>query len=58
MDLLDIFRTFHPNAEYAFFSNAYSPGKTTSWVYALLSNHHKVDGVGRRAGQAPCSPGI
>ena len=32
MDLLDIFRTFHPNAEYAFFSNAYSPGKTTSWV--------------------------
>ena len=32
MDLIDIFRTFHPNAEYAFFSNAYSPGKTTSWV--------------------------
>ena len=33
MDLLDIFRTFHPNAEeYTFFSSVHSPGKTTSWV--------------------------
>ena len=23
MDLIDIFRTFHPNAEYTFFSSAY-----------------------------------
>ena len=33
MDLIDIFRTFHPNAEeYTFFSSAHSPGQTTSWV--------------------------
>ena len=33
MDLIDIFRTFHPNAEeYTFFSSAQSPGQTTSWV--------------------------
>ena len=33
MDLIDIFRTFHPNAEeYTFFSSVHSPGKTTSWV--------------------------
>ena len=33
MDLLDIFRTFHPKAEeYTFFSSAHSPGKTTPWV--------------------------
>ena len=25
MDLTDIFRTFHPNAEYTFFSSAYGP---------------------------------
>ena len=35
MDLIDIFRTFHPNAEvYTFFSSAHEtfPGYTTSWV--------------------------
>ena len=35
MNLTDIFRTFHPNAEeYTFFSSAHehSPGKTTFWV--------------------------
>ena len=33
MDLLDIFRTFHPKAEeYTSFSSAHSPGKTTPWV--------------------------
>ena len=32
MDLIDIFRTFHPNAEYTFFSSAmeHSPGRTIS----------------------------
>ena len=32
MDLIDIFRTFHPNAEYTFFQVQieHSPGKTTS----------------------------
>ena len=35
MDLIDIFRTFHPNAEeYTFFSLhiEYSPGQTISWA--------------------------
>ena len=35
MYLIDIFRTFHPNAEeYTFFSSAmeHSPGRTISWV--------------------------
>ena len=35
MDLTDIFRTFHPNAEeHTFFSSAHEhfPGQTTSWV--------------------------
>ena len=34
MYLIDLFRTFHPNAEYTFFSMniEHSPGQTTSWV--------------------------
>ena len=33
MDLIDIFRTLHPNAEYSFQVHMeHSPGETTSWV--------------------------
>ena len=33
-DLIDIFKTFHTNAEHIFFSSAmeHSPGQITSWV--------------------------
>ena len=37
MDLTDIFRTFHPNAEHTFFSSAYV---TFSRIYHILS--HKL----------------
>ena len=33
MDLIDIFRTFHPNAEYTFFSRQGSPSKSNCWKY-------------------------
>ena len=36
MDLIDIFRTFHPNAEYTFFSSAHG---TFSMIDHIL--HHK-----------------
>ena len=33
MDLIDIYRTFHPKTrEYTFFSSAHSPGEILSWV--------------------------
>ena len=35
MDLIDIFRTFHSNAEYIFFSSAH---ETFSRIYCFLGN--------------------
>ena len=35
MDLIDIFRTFHPNEEYTFFSNAH---ETFSWIDHILGH--------------------
>ena len=32
IDFIDIFRTFHPNAEEYTFYMEHSPGQTTSWV--------------------------
>ena len=37
MDLIDIFRTFHPNAEYTFFSSAHPPG-TSSRIDHILGH--------------------
>ena len=57
MDLIDIFRTFHPNAEYTVFSSAYgtfsridhnwaksnlSKFKKTEIVSSIFSNHHAM----------------
>ena len=47
MDLIDIFRTFHPNAEYTFFSSAHPPG-TSSRIDHILghtSNLSKFKGT-------------
>ena len=48
MDLIDIFRTFHPNAEeYTFFSNAHghSPGYTILGHKSSLSKFKKIETV-------------
>ena len=37
MDFIDIFRTFHPNAEYTFFSSAHPPG-TSSRIDHILGH--------------------
>ena len=37
MDLIDIFKTFHPNAEEYTLTSAYSPGYTISWVTSQIS---------------------
>ena len=58
MDLIDIFRTFHPNAEYIFFSSAYgtfsridhilghksnlSKFKKTEIISSIFSNHNAM----------------
>ena len=58
MDIIDIFRTFHPNAGYTFFSNAHgtfsridhivghksnlSKCKKTEIVSSIFSNHNAV----------------
>ena len=58
MDLIDIFRTFHSNAEFIFFSShiEHAPGQITLWVTnqtsvnlrplkssSILSNHNARD---------------
>ena len=58
MDLIDIFRTFHPNAEYTFFSSAHgtfsrighilghksnlSKFKKIEIISSLFSNHNAI----------------
>ena len=45
VNLIDIFRTFHPNAEYTFFSSAHG---TFSWIDHILghkSNLSKVEKI-------------
>ena len=58
MDLIDIFRTFHPNAEYTFFSSAHgtfsrvdhilghksnlSKFKKTEIISSIFSNHNAM----------------
>ena len=58
MDLIDIFRTFHPNAEYTFFSSAHgtfsrvdhilghksnlSKFKKTEIISSVFSNHNAM----------------
>ena len=42
MDLIDIFRTFHPNAEeYTFFSSAHGTFSRTDHILGHKSNFHK-----------------
>ena len=41
MDLIDIFRTFHPNAEYPFFSNAHGTFSRTDHLLGHKSNLSK-----------------
>ena len=48
MDLIDIFRTFHPNAEYTFFSSAHPPGTSSRIDHILdpksnLSKFKKIE---------------
>ena len=59
MDLIDIFKTFHPNAEYTFFSSAHgtfskidhilghksnlSKFKKTEIVSSIFSNHNAME---------------
>ena len=43
MDLIDIFRTFHPNAEYTFFSTAHGTFSTTDHILAHESNLSKLN---------------
>ena len=41
MDLIDIFRTFHPNAEYIFFSSAYGTFSRIDHILGHKSNFSK-----------------
>ena len=41
MDLIDIFRTFHPNAEYTFFSNAHGTFSRIDHILGHKSNPSK-----------------
>ena len=41
MDLIDIFRTFHPNAEYTFFSNAHGTFSRIDHILGHKSNFSK-----------------
>ena len=41
MDLIDIFRTFHPNAEYTFFSSAYGTFSRIDHILGHKSNLSK-----------------
>ena len=41
MDLIDIFRTFHPNAEYTVFSSAYGTFSRTDHILGHRSNLSK-----------------
>ena len=41
MDLIDIFRTFHPNAEYTFFSSAHETFSRIDQIFVKKSNISK-----------------
>ena len=41
MDLIDIFRTFHPNAEYTFFSSAHGTFSRIDHIFGHKSNLNK-----------------
>ena len=41
MDLIDIFRTFHPNAEYTFFSNAHGTYSRIDHIWGHKTNLSK-----------------
>ena len=41
MNLIDIFRTFHPNAEYAFFSSTHGPFSRIDHILDHKSNLRK-----------------
>ena len=41
MDLIEIFRTFHPNEEYTFFSNAHRTFSRTDYILGHKSNLSK-----------------
>ena len=46
MDLIDIFRTFHPNVEeYTFFSNAYNTFSRTDHILGNKSNFSKFKNI-------------
>ena len=42
MDLIDIFRIFHPNAEYTFFSSAHGPFSRIDHILSHKSNLNKL----------------
>ena len=42
MDLIDIFRTFHPNAEYTFFSSAHGTFSRIDHILSHKSNLSKL----------------
>ena len=46
MDLIDIFRTFHPNAEeYTFFSSAHGTFSRIDHILGYKSNHNKFKNI-------------
>ena len=42
MDLIDIFRTFHPKAEYTFFSSAHGTSSRIDYILGHKSNLSKL----------------
>ena len=45
MDLIDIFRTFHLNEEYTFFSSAHGPFSRIDHILDHKSNHSKFEKI-------------
>ena len=45
MDLIDIFRTFHPNAEYTFFSSALGTFSRIDHILGHKSNFSKFNKI-------------
>ena len=45
IDLIDIFRTFHPNAEYTFFSSAHGTFSRTDHILGHKSNLSKFKNI-------------
>ena len=42
MDLIDIFRTFHPNAEYTFFSSAHGTFSSIDYILEHQTSLNKL----------------